>query len=75
MPSINQAALAGRLVQDPELRQSESGALHVVARLAVNHSYRDGNNEWQEVASFFNIVLWHKQAKYAASGLLKDRCW
>ncbi|MBM3279485.1 MAG: single-stranded DNA-binding protein, partial [Candidatus Handelsmanbacteria bacterium] len=38
--------------------------------MAVNHSYRDGNNEWQEVASFFNIVLWHKQAKYAASGLL-----
>jgi len=71
MPSINQVALAGRLVQDPELRHSESGALRLVARLAVNHSYRDRNNEWQEEASFFNIVLWHKQAEYAASRLHK----
>ena len=71
MPAINQVALAGRLVQDPELRQSENGALRLVAHLAVNRSYRDRNNEWQEEASFFNIVLWHKQAEYAASRLHK----
>ena len=71
MPAINQVALAGRLVQDPELRQSENGTLRLVAHLAVNRSYRDRNNEWQEEASFFNIVLWHKQAEYAASRLHK----
>jgi single-strand DNA-binding protein len=71
MPAINQVALAGRLVQDPELRQSENGALRLTAYLAVNRSYRDRSGEWQEEASFFNIVLWHKQAEYAASRLHK----
>lgn len=71
MPSINQVALAGRLVQDPELRQSENGALRLVAHLAVNRSYRDRDGEWQEEASYFSIVLWHKQAEYAASRLRK----
>ncbi|MBI2504932.1 MAG: single-stranded DNA-binding protein [Candidatus Latescibacteria bacterium] len=71
MPAINQVAIAGRLVQDPELRQSENGVLRLVAHLAVNRSYRDRNNEWQEEASFFNIVLWHKQAEYCASRLHK----
>jgi single-strand DNA-binding protein len=71
MPAINQVALAGRLVQDPELRQSENGALRLVARLAVNRSYRDRSGEWQEESSFFNLVLWHKQAEYAASRLHK----
>jgi single-strand DNA-binding protein len=69
MPAINQVALAGRLVQDPELRQSENGALRLSARLAVNRSYRDRSGQWQEEASFFNLVLWHKQAEYAASRL------
>lgn len=71
MPAINQVALAGRLVQDPELRQSENGALRLVARLAVNRSYRDRNNEWQEEASFFHIVFWHKEAEHWASRLHK----
>ena len=71
MPAINQVALAGRLVQDPELRQGESGALRLVIRLAVNRSYRDRNGEWQEDTSFFHLVLWHKQAEHWSSRLHK----
>lgn len=71
MPTINQVALAGRLVQDAELRHSDNGAIRLVARLAANRPYRDRNGQWQEEASFFNIVLWHKQAEYFAERLHK----
>ncbi len=71
MPNINQVALAGRLVQDPELRQTENGAQRLVARLAVNRSYRDRNGDWQEEASFFQIVFWHKEAELWANRLHK----
>ena len=67
MPNINQVALAGRLVQDPELRQSENGTLRLTAHLAVNRSYRDRNGEWQDEVSFFNnddkLLLLLSQAK------------
>ena len=36
MPAINQVALSGRLVQDPEFRFVENGVARLSARLAVN---------------------------------------
>ena len=48
MPHINQVALSGRLVQDPEFSLSDSGTARLTARLAVNRTYRDRNDEWQE---------------------------
>jgi len=71
MPAINQVALAGRLVQDAEVRQSDNGISRLSARLATNRPYRDRNGEWQEEASFFTIVLWQKQAEYFADRLHK----
>ena len=58
MPAINQVALSGRLVQEPEFRFTESGAARLSARIAVNRPYRDRNGEWQEESSFFNIIIW-----------------
>ena len=57
MPNINQVALSGRLVQDPELRFMDNGSARLRGHIAVNRSYRDRNKEWLEETSFFNIVL------------------
>ncbi len=71
MPAINQVALSGRLVQEPEFRFTESGAARLSARIAVNRPYRDRNGEWQEESSFFNIIIWQKLAEFYAERLHK----
>ena len=71
MPNINQVALSGRLVQDPDFRFVENGAARLSGRIAVNRSYRDRNEEWQEETSFFDIVLWQKAAETFSQRLHK----
>jgi single-strand DNA-binding protein len=71
MPHINQVALTGRLVQDPEFHANGNGSPRLNARLAVNRPYRDRNGEWQEETSFINIVTWDKLAEYASERLHK----
>ena len=51
MPAINQVALAGRLVDDPEFRITDSGTAWLTSRIAFNRSYRDRNDDWQEETS------------------------
>ena len=57
MPDINQVALSGRLVQNPDFQFTDNGSTRLGERIAVNRSYRDRNGEWQEETSFFDIVL------------------
>ncbi len=71
MPSINQVTLTGRLAQDPEFRITEGGHPRLSGRIAVNRSYRDRDGEWQQEASFFNIVVWQKLAELNADRLTK----
>ncbi len=86
MPNINQVALSGRLVQDPEFHLSENGTARLTARLAVNRAYRDRSDEWQEETCYFDIVLWqkaaesfserlHKGTPVFATGRLQSRIW
>jgi single-strand DNA-binding protein len=63
MPSINQVSIAGRLTADPEFRIMDSGVARLGFQIAVNRSYRDGNDEWQEETSFFHVVAWRKLAE------------
>ena len=71
MPSINQIALSGRLVQEPDFRLLDNGTARLNARIAVNRPYRDRNDAWQEETSFFNIVLWQRAAERFAERLHK----
>ena len=71
MPNINQVALSGRLVQEPDFRFMDNGSARLRGRVAVNRSYRDRNQEWQEETSFFDIVLWQKAAETLAKRLHK----
>ena len=69
MPAINQVALSGRVVQDPDYRLLENGVGRLSARLALNRSFRNRDGEWQEEASFINVVAWGKLADFAANRL------
>ena len=71
MPNINQVALSGRICNDPEFRFMDNGCARLRARIAVNRSYRDRNQEWKEESSFFDIVLWQKAAETLAKRLKK----
>ena len=73
MPNINQVALSGRLVQDPDFRFVENGAARLRGRIAVNRSYRDSYEEWQQETSFFDLVLWQKAAETFAQRPLQVR--
>ncbi len=71
MPAINQVALAGRLLDDPEFRITDSGTARLTSRIAFNRSYRDRNDDWQEETSFFNVVIWNQLAERLADRLKK----
>ena len=71
MPNINQVAVSGRIVRDADFRFMDNGQARCRARVAVNRSYRDHNQHWQEETSFFDIMVWNKAAEQLAERLTK----
>ena len=53
---LNQTVIVGRLVRDPELRETESGKKVTNITLAVPRSYKNMNGEYD--TDFINCVLW-----------------
>ena len=49
----------------------DNGRARLRGRVAVNRSYRDRNEEWQEGTSFFDIVLWQRAAESFSERLSK----
>lgn len=62
--SINNVTLVGRLVRDPELKNTAQGIANVSFTLAVNRNYK--NDQGQREADFINVVIWRKQAELLA---------
>lgn len=69
--STNSVTLIGNLVDDPELRFTQSGVAMANIRFAVNRRYQDRNNEWQEETSFFSGTCWREMAETVAESLTK----
>jgi len=67
----NSLTLVGNLTEDPELRFTTSGIPRANILIAVNHRWRDSNNEWQEDANFFRGTVWHQHAENVAESLQK----
>ncbi len=76
----------GNLVEDPELRYTQSGTPMASIRVASNRRYRDRNDEWQEQTSFFGGTIWrelaenvaeslHKGDRVIVTGSLEQRTW
>ena len=86
--NLNKVILAGRLVADPELKQTQSGISVVSLRIAVNRRYTsrfDGQQRLPE-ADFFNVTAWRTTAEFIAKffrkgsaicvvGSIQNRTW
>jgi single-strand DNA-binding protein len=68
--SYNHITLVGRLVADPELRQTQGGIPVTSFRIAVDRpKSRDGERQ----TDFFGVSIWRQRAERAAEFLQKGR--
>jgi len=84
--SLNQVTIMGNLTRSPELRQTPSGQSVAALSLALNRSYKDSNEQWQEATDYVDIVTWGKLAEQVSerldkgsrvlvAGRLQSRSW
>jgi single-strand DNA-binding protein len=69
--ALNKVILIGRLVRDPELRNTATGTAVVNFTLAVDRQRPNGQGERE--ADFIRIVVWGKQAESCSNYLSKGR--
>lgn len=58
---LNQTVLVGRLVKDPELKETESGKKLTTLTVAVPRSYKNTEGEYD--TDFIQCVLWNGVAE------------
>lgn len=66
---MNKVILLGRLTRDPEMKNTTTGKTVTRFSLAVDRRFK--NKDGQKEADFINIVVWGKQAEFAAQYLSK----
>ena len=82
--NLNKIILGGRLTQDPELKQTQSGIAVATFKIAVNRRYSRDNQ--QQEADFFNCIAWRSQAEFVSRyfhkgsaicviGAVQNRSW
>ena len=67
---MNSAVIVGRVGQDPEVKYFESGKVKTNFSLAVN---RWDAKTKAEVADWFSVDVWDKQAEFAGEYIKKGR--
>lgn len=71
MSSINKFCVMGRLVRDPEIKETENGNKVANITLAVDRDYKD--KDGNKITDFLTYSLWNKDAEriknYSAKGL------
>ena len=81
--NINEVRIAGRLVNDPEMKTTTNGTPVVSFRVAMNRPKRD---EQTDEADFATVVAWKQRAEFVSKyfrkgmaiyieGCLKSRTW
>ncbi len=87
MTNGNSIVLVGNVTRDPELRFTPNGQATASFGLAVNRRWQNRQTqEWEEAASFFDIVCWREMAENVSetlsrgarvivSGRLEQRTW
>ena len=84
--SLNQVTIMGNLTRTPEIKQTPSGNSVASFSLALNRSYKDSNDQWQEATDYIDVVAWGKLADQISerldtgsraliSGRLQSRSW
>lgn len=69
----NQFGITGRLTSDAELKYLPSGSAVAEFSVAVNRSWKQGD-EWKEEAAFFNCKAFGKLAEAAGEMFTKGAC-
>lgn len=59
---LNVVAIMGRLVADPQLRQTNTGKNVASFRIACDRGRKDANGQFQ--ADFFDVVAWDRSAEF-----------
>ena len=84
--SLNQLIIMGNVTRTPDIKQTPSGNSVVSFSLALNRSYKDAQDQWQEATDYVDVVAWGKLADQVAerldtgsralvSGRLQSRSW
>jgi single-strand DNA-binding protein len=73
MQDVNSTTLVCRLVRDPELRTTPSGASVGSMRVAFTQSRKNVSGEWEDAAGFIDVSVFGKQAETVARFLAKGR--
>jgi single-strand DNA-binding protein len=69
---MNRVTLIGNLGKKPDLRQTGSGKAVCSFSMATTKSFKkQGSNEWDKTTTWWNVVLWGKDAESAAKLLDK----
>lgn len=66
---INRVILMGRLVADPELRQTPNGVSVCAFRIAVDRNYSGKEKQ----ADFIDIVAWRQSAEFVSKYFAKGK--
>ena len=72
MVDVNHVVLIGRLTRDAELKSIASGQSVCKFSIAVNRRKKSGD-QWEDEASFFDVVLWGRQGETLHQYLLKGK--
>ena len=75
--NLNKVILGGRLTQNPELKQTQSGVMVLSFSIAVNRKYTPKNEDGsrgQSEADFINCVAWRQQAEFISRYFRKGSC-
>lgn len=67
---LNRAILMGRLVADPELRQTPNGISVTAFCIAVERNY---SKDKERKADFINIVAWRQTAEFVSQYFSKGK--
>lgn len=70
MARLNRVELIGNLGKNGELRYLANGQPKIEFTMAVDDSYKKGN-DWVNQSQWFNVVLWGDQAERMAQQLTK----
>ena len=68
----NKVIMVGNLTTDPELRYTGKGTPVANLRIAVNSSYKSGD-EFKEETLFIDVTVWGKQGESCSQYLSKGR--
>ena len=72
MVDLNHVTLIGRLTRDSELKCIANGTAICKFSIAVNRRKKSGD-QWEDEASFFDIVLWGRSGETLSQYLLKGK--